>query len=529
MTDIYTKVNNLYNNKGFLARYGLDIWTTVIIFIIFFLTTTYFYVLNHIQPIKANWANEKCNPAVIPFAGIIRGKSGKEAIDFTGENFTGCVQTILQNITGYAFAPIYYLMKTYTETLNELSSSVNSIRGVFDKVRDSVKDFSEDTMGRTLNVTAPLVELTITARDILGKTVGTLTATLFTLFGSYLTLQALIGAIMQFVFYILLALVSVIIVSWIVGFFFPPADIIAITTTAAMFAILVPYIIVEVMLGRVMDLPFPSPPGVPSKPSCFSKNTIIQLKNGKLTTFSKLQVGDQLEDDSRITAVLKLSSFGQEIYKLNEVVVSGCHQVFDMIDKKWIYVKNHRDSICIENFDEPYLYCVNTTTKTISVGGNTFLDWDEINDTNITELHLNCYNNPVTKINRNNIHAIFDGGIHEDMKVLLLDGRSVNINEIKVNDILCGGEKVYGIVKIDAKELEGVYEFDLDNGSKIMASKNIFIKRRKLRTINTINLEGVEIKKPEYLYHILTNTGSFLLNGIRVCDYNSCIDMYLDM
>ena len=75
MTDIYTKVNNLYSNKGFLARYGLDILTTVIIFIIFFLTTTYFYVLNHIQPIRANWANERWNPAVIPFAGIIRGKS----------------------------------------------------------------------------------------------------------------------------------------------------------------------------------------------------------------------------------------------------------------------------------------------------------------------------------------------------------------------------------------------------------------------------------------------------------------------
>lgn len=529
MTDIYTKVNNLYNNKGFLARYGLDIWTTVIIFIIFFLTTTYFYVLNHIQPIRANWANERCNPAVIPFAGIIRGKSGKEAIDFTGDNFTGCIQTILQNITGYTFAPIYYLMKTYTETLNELSSSVNSIRGVFDKVRNSVKDFSEDTMGRTLNITAPLVELTVTTRDILGKTVGTLTATLFTLFGSYLTLQSLIGAIMQFIFYILLAMVAIIIVSWIIGFLFPPADIIAITTTAAMFSLLVPYIIVEVMLGRVMNLPFPSPPGVPSKPSCFSKNTIIYLKDRKITSFSRLEVGDQLEDGSRITSVLKLSSFGQKMYKLNEVVVSGTHQVYDIENKKWTYVKNHRDSILIDNFDEPYLYCINTTSKTINLGCNMFLDWDEIDDIKIAELHLNYRNNLLTKINKSNIHSIFDGGIHEDMKLRLLNGKHVNIRKIKVNDILWGGDKVYGIVKLDAKSINGVYKFNLDNDSHIITSKNIFIKHREFNTINTFNLKGIEIEKPKYLYHILTDTGTFLLNGVRVYDYNSCVDMYLNV
>ena len=279
MDNIFTKINNLYNKKGFLARYGLDMWSTAFIILTFFIATAYFYVLNHIQPIKANWSNERCNPAVIPFAGLIQGKSGKESLEFTGENFTGCVQSILQNIVGYALQPIYYSMNVLNETISEVSNANNSIRALFDKIRNSAKGFTENVMGRSLNITLPLIELVIGARDVIGKTTGTMTAALYTLFGSYLTLQSLIGAIMEFIFIILLAMVVVIVVSWIAGFFFPPADIIAISTTAMMIALLIPFVMVEIILSPIIGLPFPSPPGVPSKPSCFSGKTVVKLKN----------------------------------------------------------------------------------------------------------------------------------------------------------------------------------------------------------------------------------------------------------
>ena len=54
MDNIFTKINDLYNNKGFLARYGLDVWATAFIILTFFIATAYFYTLNHIQPIKNN-------------------------------------------------------------------------------------------------------------------------------------------------------------------------------------------------------------------------------------------------------------------------------------------------------------------------------------------------------------------------------------------------------------------------------------------------------------------------------------------
>jgi hypothetical protein len=529
MTDIYTKVNDLYDNKGFLARYGSDIWVSAIICIVFFIGASYFYTLNMIQPIKANWNKDRCNPAVIPFAGIIMGKSGMDAINYTGENFTQCVQSILHNIVGYAFAPIYYLMKTYTKALSEMSDSVNSTRSLFDKIRNSVKELGEDLMSRTLNVTAPLVELIVNTKDIHGKIVGTLTASIYTLFGSYLTLQSLIGAIMQFVFVVLLAMVVMIVVFYIIGILFPFGNIMAAITLVAMLTLLVPYTITEVTLGRVMNIPFPSPPGIPSKPSCFSANTTINLCKNALgiarkKTIDKLTIGDKLVDGSIVTSILKLSSLGQQMYNLNGVLVSGCHQVYDQTNNEWVYVKNHRNSISVNNFTEPFLYCINTTSKTIKLGEDVYLDWDEINENGLKQLQREF-----KEICKHDIHSKLDGGIHEDMKIRLLDGSFVNINKLKVNDVLCSGEKVYGIVKLDASKLEGgVCEYILENAVKIKCSKNILMKINETEISNTSYLKGNEIKKPAYLYHILTDTGAFTLNGVSVFDYNMCIDKYMD-
>ena len=53
-------------------------------------------------------------------------------------------------------------------------------------------------MGRSLNITIPLIEMVIAARDVIGKTTGTMTAALYTLFGSYLGMQSLLNFIDSF-------------------------------------------------------------------------------------------------------------------------------------------------------------------------------------------------------------------------------------------------------------------------------------------------------------------------------------------
>lgn len=529
MDNIFVKINNLYNKKGFFARYGLDVWTTGFIVFIFFITTSYFYILNHLKPLRANWAQERCNPAVIPFAGLIQGKSGKESLEYTGKNFTNCVQTILQNIVGYALQPIYYSESLIQDTVSEVTSANNAIRSMFNKIRNSMKEITEDIMGRTLNITLPLIEVIINIRDIMGKTVGTMTAALYTLLGSYLTLQTLIGAIMEMVVIILIALAALITATWIGSFFFPPMSAIAAALTAFMIAILVPYVLIQIALSPTIGLSFPSPPGVPSKPSCFPGKTIMKLKNKEKKYFENLEIGDELWDGSIITAILKLSSANQEIYNLNGLIVSGTHRVYHE-DMEWITVAKHPQSVLIEDFREPYLYCLNTNTKTIKFENNIFLDWDELDEMNLTDLRFNCIEKGFLPrdFKNSDIHRYLGIGIHEDMDIELEDGKSISIKDVEVNDILKFGEQVYGIVKIDTSKLKGIYEYYLEDGKKLKSSQHILIKDSDLGTINTANLSGFQIEKPKYLYHLLTNVGTYVINGIRIGDYNTGIEMYIN-
>jgi hypothetical protein len=64
------------------------------------------------------------------------------------------------------------------------------------------------------------------------------------------------------------------------------------------------------------------------------------------------------------------------MFRVNNVVVSGNHKInyFGL----WIPVCNCPKRELLGDYDEPYLYCLNTTSKRIFVNGMEFSDWDEI-------------------------------------------------------------------------------------------------------------------------------------------------------
>jgi hypothetical protein len=537
MEDLFEKINNLYNNTGYIARYGSDIWLTVIILIIFFISTTYFYILNHIEPILADWDNQKCNPSVIPFAGLINKKSGMSAFDYTGSNFTGCIQTILTGITADAFKPIYYLMKTFTDEFQSLSNALNSVRAVFNKIRISVEDVSTDIMSRTLNVTMPLVQFMLDIKSLIGKVIGTLTASLYTLFGSYLAMKSLFLFIMHLIIVILISLAASIAALLIISFI-PligiPAGIAVVPLIAIMIAILIPTIIVKLAMKDVMSLQTESTPSVPG---CFSKNTKILVKNEDkqliYVNISDVEVGDELIYNAKVTGVIKFSAQDQHIYNLYDVLVTGEHRVF-YENLGWIKVKNHPHSFHIRDFTEPYVYCLLTSNKIFKINEIIYSDWDDIDEKVLLDLALNSVSkNHIPKYFKNtDIHIYLDNGLQGDTLILLADGHSSKkLKHIEVGEMLHEGVKVLGIVKIDALKLEnGVNKYYLDNEQTICCSTNIHISNDSLGEMNTFDLiDYTPVSGREtFLYQLITDTGYFFLEkDLKVRDYNYGIDKYL--
>jgi hypothetical protein len=213
-------------------------------------------------------------------------------------------------------------------------------------------------------------------------------------------------------------------------------------------------------------------------------------------------------------------------YNFNNIIVSDSHIV--KYNNKWIPVCNHPDATIITSYDKPYLYCLNTSNKIISIKNYLFTDWDEIYDNDIYQI-INNNILPIRSIKE--IHQLLDSGFNKDTEIKLKNNQIKKIKDIIVGDILEEGENVYGIVKINGKSTIQ-YEYDLGKINKIIGGPNLNICDSKLGFTSTLSLDKKykfkKINTDEILYHLLTDKKTFTLENTKFYDYNATIDLFLD-
>jgi hypothetical protein len=523
METIQKKIINFYNKRGFLETYGTDLYVTIFIILFFFVGTAYFIVMNNLEPLKSDWPNQRCNPSVIPFAGIINAPEGTSKFNYTAQNFSGCINNILKTVSEYALQPIHYVSNVMISAFKEMTDALQSIRAMFNKIRNSVKEVSEDLYSRSLNITIPIMQLFINAKDMIGKVQGMMTSGLFTLFGSYLGLMSLFGVIYSLTIKIILIMIGIIVVSLATFNFGFAAAAIAFTIPIAVVMGLI-----AVFMRNVLNLS--GFRGVPKVPHCFDGDVKVNLLDGTIRSFKDLEVGDKIFDGSVVTSFMKMSSEDHVMYNLRGIVVTGSHKVFHEI-KGWILVSEHPESIKIDHYNDDYIYCIGTSNKMINLGSTigviTFSDWDEFDDNSISEIKNNA-----RKLNANfdkskNIHKYLDGGFTEDTEIELQQGDRVKIKDIKVNDVLKFDEKVLGIVKIDATNLSGVYEYYLGDKT-FKGGPNLQLYENNLGIIDTTKMQGNKLNNVDFVYHLITDKRTYFVNGFKVCDYNSCTEKFMN-
>ena len=179
-----------------------------------------FYIQTKIEPIRRNWVNERCKPEVMPWAGLINSKEaadkGQTKSEFASENFYECTTTVLKK----SYKNILHLQYTFLTRLlqklmNVILNAVNAIRMFIDLTRIKLQQMYEYLVARIVNVTIPLQMNLIKMKDMLGKVSGALVSALYTIFGSYMALKAMIGAFLQILIIWLIMLAAFILVMWI--------------------------------------------------------------------------------------------------------------------------------------------------------------------------------------------------------------------------------------------------------------------------------------------------------------------------
>ena len=477
-------VNNIYDKLSYYDMYGSTIMIFILLTLFVFYIYTYYKIMQIKDAVAADWANQRCNPKYIPFAGYITHPDGTTAFDYTAENFQYCIQSIENDVTGTAVQPFNYLINGLTGMVNMLGETTQKIRDFLNLLRQRLRKFAEDVLHRILNVMIPLQTMIMALMDSFHKIEGTMTAGLYTMLGGYYTLQSLMGAIVELMVKMLMVMVILIAGLWAVPFSWPAAG----AASAVFLSISIPLAIIVLVLTEVLHV---KSSGIPKL--CFDKNTLFTMNDGSHKKIIDIQVGDMLENAVMITAKFKIDASSQRMFVLNNVIVSESHIIKYM--DQWIPVRDHplAKELLKTEYDEPFIYCLNTSTKEIAINGLVLTDWDEIYEDTLTTVINAVPQNIFTKnvkVQKENIHRYLDGGFEGDTNVYLFNGSKKQIKDICIGDKMSTKGIVYGIVEIENNNILG-------NNAK------------------------------EKLYHLLISNKYFETDGKIIGDYNDKIDSIL--
>ena len=463
-------INNTYDSLSYFDLYGNSVMIFMFMTLVVFMVYTYCKTMSSKEDIVNDWPSQRCNPKYIPIAGLITHPEGTTAFQYTNDNFQYCVQDILKNVTGYALQPFQYMLDSITKVFSQMVNSIQQTREVTNTLRNGIRDFAEDVLGRILNFTIPLQQMLIALSDTFQKIQGVMTGGLYTMLGSYYALQSLMGAILELIIKLLVALVIIIIGLWITPFTFPAAA----ATTAVFLSISVPLAIIIIFMTEVLHIKSSKIP----KLRCFDEKTRVFLSDGSFKFIKDIKLNDRLHDGSIVTAKIKVTSENLAMYNLKGTIVSESHIV--KYRYKWIPVREHPLAIRLYDYSKPYLYCLNTSSNVIILNNIVYTDWDEIYDDNSVFLKNYILNDNVSTVYK---------GFEKETKILLENGEKA-IEYIQIGDVLSTKGIVYGIVELNSLG-------DLGN-------KNV-------------------------CYNLLVSNGIFKTGSKTYADYNYSIDSILEL
>jgi len=113
---------------------------------------------------------------------------------------------------------------------------------------------------------------------------------------------------------------------------------------------------------------------------CFSPETPIQLRSGKMVLIKNLKLGDTLINGSVVDAVMKIKNYNDPYYKIyspelkKDIYVTGKHYVRDGV--KYVQVKNLPNAKPTNKVDD-VVSCLVTSDHKIPVGNMVFWDWED--------------------------------------------------------------------------------------------------------------------------------------------------------
>jgi len=531
-------VSNIYDKASYFDTYGGSLLFCIVLVVFLAIFHMYQRMMLKAEPIRRNWAANRCSPNVIPFAGNIMRPKNMSWVEFTGKNFNSCLNTTLEQITGYFVQPVQSILGPIMKLWHSMLVALQNIRKMVAHIRTQLADIFKDFFTRLTNILPPMQRMIVALKDMLAKIQGIFKSGVYMLVGTYYSMMSFFGLLLTFVIIILIAISILIIITFALAWFAPWYWAIAATLTVTFLSIMVPLLIMVVFFAEFgVESPL-AVPSTPSRNSCFGPDTPIARLGGTIVPMNKIRPGTMLVDGGVVTAIMRIETGDNQVFSLNGVNVTGEHYVKH--NDAWIHVKDHPDAKPNIEYDLPYVFCINTSTKHITIGDTVFSDWDELHEDGMVSTHLRHHPTNIGfsgTSNPEDIHRRFEGGLVADTLVSSADGTAVRIEHITVGYKLAGGVRVTGVVSVlgaDLRQTTSHIGYDLGGNMHATlcgAPHNVFVDSKTGKDRSTLFVPAYShvlypTSRP-ILYHLITDTETFpLSNGVVMRDYTACIDFF---
>jgi len=238
------------------------------------------------------------------------------------KDFVYCIQTMQTNFMGYLLQPINYILNVLSSFGTDFTQSLNLVRTSLSSTRSLFTSITQNIFGVFLNLVIEFQKITIGIKDLVGKIIGIMVTVMYLIDGSVKTLQSTWNG--------------------------PPGQMVK-------------------ALGGL----------------CFHPDTKITLKNGTTKTLREVDLGDVLQNNSRIHATMKIDNVTKECYYRmpgtrddTDILVTGSHLVFCNKISRFIEVKDHPDAVKTEEIGD-WFTCFITDDHTLQIDQYIFWDWED--------------------------------------------------------------------------------------------------------------------------------------------------------
>lgn len=215
----------------------------------------YTMILARLDEIKENWVQYRCNPMYMPFASFV-------GVD-TGGNFMRCTTRSFQDYAGFILDPINQLFGTFLGMFSSIADSLNSMRAMFNGIRNAFLGIVTMIFGKLANTMASMQYLMIRIRTV------------------FLRVSAVMFSMMNIMNTGISSGKSVI----------------------------------NGPIGKTISF------------LCFAPETRVLLNDGRMKEMSSVSVGDVLQGGHTVTGTYVLIGSDSQLFYLGDTLVTGSHRL----------------------------------------------------------------------------------------------------------------------------------------------------------------------------------------------------------